>query len=204
MTTVYKRWSDNERLYAADLNNLADQAIPYFATTAARDAAIATPVAGQLCYVAAPATNPTVYVYQGGRWVSVTQYSSQGVGHLTALPLSATAADHVRHPVPYGLGSGNVWLEVYNTQFFVSGGTALSASHKWVGDLHKVDSGASPTTVATVTIDSGASSAWREFTVTVAATLARASFFTLALTWTKTGTPGNLYYYDQLLYRTTE
>lgn len=47
----YHLWAELDILTAADLNSyLATQAVPRFATTAARDSAITGPVAGQMCF----------------------------------------------------------------------------------------------------------------------------------------------------------
>lgn len=197
MTTTYKRWADNERLYAADLNNLADQAVPYFANTAGRNGAIASPVTGQLCYQADVAL---VLVYQGGRWVSANEYVTTMLHNNSLPPWAATTTGGARGPIPVSLGT-NIWLDQHHTRAFVaSGGTALSGSHKWVGVLSKADSGAGLTTLSTATIDSGSSGIWRTISTTIGALLGT-TFFEFETTWTKTGTPGTLIPLEYITYR---
>jgi hypothetical protein len=89
------------------------------------------------------------------------------------------------------------------TTFFVSGGTALGASHKWVGQLSKVPTGNTDTSVGSaVNIDSGASSVWRESSQVIDALLNNGTIhYEFGGTWTKTGTPGNLFVYTNLTYR---
>ena len=89
------------------------------------------------------------------------------------------------------------WIKVHP---MFGGGSALSASHKWVGDMHKRDSAASNTTLSTTTIDSGSSGAFRTNSQTINALLS-ATYFWLSTTWTKTGTPGNLLSQSYLTYR---
>jgi hypothetical protein len=68
--TGYKSWAAGEVLTAADLNGyLRDQSIPIFASTAARDAAITSPVEGQFAYVTA---DDAFYVYTTS-WVAYDQ-----------------------------------------------------------------------------------------------------------------------------------
>lgn len=62
----FKTWADLDILTAADLNGyLMQQVVPRFASTAARDAAITAPEAGQLCYVAGLG----YLTYSGTAWV---------------------------------------------------------------------------------------------------------------------------------------
>ena len=62
----YKTWVSGEVLTASDLNTyLMQQSVPNFATTAERDAAIASPAEGQFCYVA---DQDAFFVYNGS-WI---------------------------------------------------------------------------------------------------------------------------------------
>lgn len=142
------------------------------------------------------------FFYNGTRWLSVQLFKTDFVPNASAAigGLSATQADAYAVGVHVTPGS-DLWLEQYVTQFFVvGGGSALSASHKWVGDMHKRDSAASNTTLSTTTIDSGSSGAFRTNSQTINALLS-ATYFWLSTTWTKTGTPGNLLSQSYLTYR---
>lgn len=136
------------------------------------------------------------YRYDGTRWLSTELYSFPIPLAAAFLPISATTPALLRAPWP-AAGIYGTWLEDVVTSFFVAGGTALSASHKWVGTL--VDGG-SGTLIATVNIDAGALSTWRNIVTAVNGTIGSASFET-DMTWTKTGTPGNLYVVVALHYR---
>jgi hypothetical protein len=115
--------------------------------------------------------------------------------------IGATQASIVVAPAPVTPGS-DIWLENIYTDFFVNGGTALGASHKWVVVLSKRPTGNTDTTVATVNIDSGSSSVWRALTVAIGALLSSGTaYFALAQTYTKTGTPGNLFTQAYVTYR---
>lgn len=130
--------------------------------------------------------------WDGSRWVSdqLFNYDITG-GQEIVLPLSATGGT-TRMGTSWGVGT-DVWLENAITTFFVSGGTALGASHKWVGIIRKVDTANSFTTLITVNIDSGASDTQRIDTQAIGALLGTAAAFpALSPTWTKTGTPGTL------------
>jgi hypothetical protein len=60
-----KVWNDPDILYSADINTyLMGQAIPRFASTAARDAAITAPVEGMFAYI----TGTGLTRYTGSAW----------------------------------------------------------------------------------------------------------------------------------------
>lgn len=62
----YKTWAVGEELLAADMNAyIQQQVVATFATAAARDAAIPTPVTGQTCYLADALGH---FVYDGTAW----------------------------------------------------------------------------------------------------------------------------------------
>lgn len=139
------------------------------------------------------------FFWDGTRWVTTQLYrADDGIG-LTAgatIPMTATTSGGHRRimlHIPFGT---DLWLEDLVTNFYVSGGTALSASHKWV-----ISSTLNPgaTGIADQSISSGASSEWR--TMTTAYDTAVGAYYEIDLLYTKTGTPGNLYSYTTAYYR---
>lgn len=140
------------------------------------------------------------FEYDGTRWVCVCPHDAPFVmTTTTTLPVTATASDrwHAYLPVARGL---DLLVESYDCSFLVvTGGSALSASHSWVGTIVSEPAG---TTLATLTIDSGASSAWRSVVDTGDDSVdITGSQIVLSLTWTKTGTPGNLTFSAGVSYR---
>ena len=138
------------------------------------------------------------YFYDGTRWLSTTKYTDAMPYALGALPYSATSAGAERISPPYA-GTYDLWLEEFQLGFFVLGGTALGASHKWVSTLNKVTTTVS-TTIATVNIDSGASGAWRTSVAAIGALLGT-THLAFQVDHTKTGTPGTLYTLPRIIYR---
>jgi hypothetical protein len=64
----YKVWAVGEEVLAADFNDyLQEQVVPIFASTAARDAAIVAPFAGQHCFV----TGLGMQEHSGSAWQSI-------------------------------------------------------------------------------------------------------------------------------------
>jgi len=115
----------------------------------------------------------------------------------TAIPISVSTSARVG--IFSGMGpfaSSNINLLNLNTAFHVAGGTALSASHKWVGTI--VGAGAGGST-SVISIDSGASSVWRSRTDVLSVTAG--SGLTGQIDWVKTGSPGTLYAITTLNYR---
>lgn len=139
------------------------------------------------------------YYYNGTRWLSVQLFSDTipEVSNI-AFPYAATVAGAERIVAPYA-GTYDLWLVELQTAFFVAAGTALDASNKWVSIVQKFTTTVA-TTVATVTIDSGAVDTWRT-NVTAIGALLGVTHFTFATTHTKTGTPGNLYILPRIIYR---
>jgi len=126
-----------------------------------------------------------VFVYIGGAWVNSGTY---------ALNMTATSAAAQRANTVIGFGT-DIWLlDAITTNIVNSGGTALGASHNWVGTLNKVDTTNAATSIATLTINSGLSApTWHTVTTAINALLGTsATFPTLRLDWAKTGTPGDL------------
>ena len=71
MGSGFKTFTAASVLTAADLNNFCQsQSVMYFATTAARDAAITSPVAGMVAFIDSGDANEGLYVYHGatGGW----------------------------------------------------------------------------------------------------------------------------------------
>jgi hypothetical protein len=113
-------------------------------------------------------------------------------------PFSATtSAGAHRIAIPHMNGT-DIQLVDFISTFYISGGTALSGSHKWVVSATKNPSGTSLGTIANIA--SGSSSAWRETTVTLNALLGTTDF-QIDLVHTKTGTPGSLYITTTVTYR---
>lgn len=140
------------------------------------------------------------YYYNGTRWLS-TQVFNEVLPQFGSpvAPYTATIVSPERLGAPWQ-GVYDLWLGDFQFVFHVVGGTALSASHKWVSVIGKRDSAGTSTTVATVIIDSGSLSVWRSSTVAIGALLGT-THFTFDITHTKTGTPGNLYSLPRLVYR---
>jgi hypothetical protein len=149
-----------------------------------------------------PATNDRYYrtdnslefVYDGTRWVCTCAHYLPMPPADAILPLAATANSH-----RVGIPQAGTSLRLYNLDcaFFVSGGTALGPSHKWVLTLKNAVSGA---TITTINIDSGASNAWRFSGAAINANLALTEF-ELEINAAKTGTPGSLYLTPMIVYR---
>jgi hypothetical protein len=116
--------------------------------------------------------------------------------------ISATTSGTGRAHVPAILGASDIWLVGHKSAVFInSGGTALSASHKWVGTLVGLDAAGSSTgTVSTISYDSGSSNVFREQYNAIAAVKA-AGTIAYQMDWTKTGTPGNFAQGDVLYTR---
>jgi hypothetical protein len=134
--------------------------------------------------------------YDGTRWVTTQLYIMEVPPADALIPISATSG-LFRAAVPMA-GSKDIWMIDAWCSFFVNGGTALSASHKWVG-VFSDRPGA--TAHATFTIDSGASSTYRTTGAVVIGALVGTSDFMFDCSWTKTGTPGTLFAAMQLRYR---
>ena len=140
------------------------------------------------------------FYYNGTRWLCTCphEWSIGTVGGTQALTASGTIQ---REALPSLQGGSDIWIIAESTRFFVIGGTALGASHKWVG-VYTLSANGSSTTPWTVNIDSGASNAWRTETTSVAALMNNGTtYLATTLTWTKTGTPGDLLALPTITYR---
>lgn len=143
--------------------------------------------------------------YNSGSGMRSTVAREMPFPFTTDVPISASATLH-RMNMPGALGGSDIYLAGVITAYHVaSGGTALSASHKWVGEVFKSNS-AGNSSLGTITIDSGASGQWLQGTfLSIGAAAATGSgYVALQIAWTKTGTPGNLYANCSLVYRTIE
>jgi len=151
-----------------------------------------------------------LFFYDGTRWLTTQAFAAPNVGTLftnsTQLgdlrsSISATSSTLLRMMAPYNMGASDIWLVAYRVVFQVTAGTALSGSHKWVGTLQGFDAATSVTgTAATVNIDSGSSSVFRELNTAIGAARVSGTLW-YGMTWTKTGTPGALQTGEQLIYR---
>lgn len=145
------------------------------------------------------------YYYDGTRWVTTQLFTHNPTGPGAVLALSATG-NVGRVNTDVGTGT-DLWLVNCVTKFFVaSGGTALGASHKWVGTVVKLDtSNNSGGTLDTINVDSGSSATWRTQTTAIAALLGTtATYPAISFAWTKTGTPGNLSMVQTLTFRVVQ
>jgi hypothetical protein len=145
------------------------------------------------------------YYYDGTRWLSDVIYQMP-VGAGDAVGAISASGNLSRAPVPPLSSNADVWLEQAVCHFYVGGGgTALGASHKWVGVLEKLEdggAGSSGTAIATFNVDSGASDAFRQTSVNINALMNNGTTHVgLAVDWTKTGTPGTLRAFVVLTYR---
>lgn len=126
-------------------------------------------------------------VFDGTRWRG--EVRDLPIGAFRDLPLNATTtAWYVAIP---GGGAHNVYAISVAFSFFInSGGSALSGSHKWDLELTRQGSG---TSLATYSINSGSSAAWRTSGAVSIGALLGTTDFLLQVRATKTGTPGDLH-----------
>jgi hypothetical protein len=142
------------------------------------------------------------FYYDGTRWLSTQLFTKEMRWTHTSLSTAATIVDLLRAGAPGLQGGTDIWMESLHQKFSIaSGGSALGAAHKWVGDFHKYDATPTATTLVTMTIDSGASGTIRTSETAINALLGTGVWF--STTWTKTGTPGSLQSYEELTYRIT-
>ena len=141
------------------------------------------------------------FFYDGTRWLCSCLHQLPVPNEVTNI--SANDSDIARTSFPALAGAANIWWEDMFVGFNVVGGTALSASHKWTINVSgNPTDGGSSNAIVTHVIDSGASSAWRQATVTLNVLGNDTDIMTFVVfALTKTGTPGNLFYYPTLTYR---
>jgi len=144
-----------------------------------------------------------LFFFDGTRWLSTTIFSH--AFPTDANNLAATTGDIARIPPPPLRGCSDIYFIDVDATVYVSGGTALSASHKWLAEVRggAVAGSGTTTGITTKTIDSGAVSTWRRDAAQSVAEANRllAGRTYLYLSATKTGTPGNLYFYPTISYR---
>lgn len=164
-------------------------------------------VSGGSSFPSTPATNRRFfrndrgieYFYNGTRWLSTKLFLDTCLPVLGAQPYAVTSQSAERLSAPYA-GTFDLWLIEAQFLFFILNGTALSGAHKWVSVLSKQVAAGTQTTLATVTIDSGAINSWRTSVQAINALLGVTNL-TFEITHTKTGTPGNLYTLSRIVYR---
>lgn len=139
-------------------------------------------------------TYDMLFFFDGTNWLS-TNRGQIDFRADAALPFSVTLPERGVYPVWEG---SDIYLLSAQAWFLVSGGTALSGSHKWVGTLTKQTAG---TLLATFNIDSGASDSRRQTARVDINALVGSSNNSFDITWTKTGTPGGLYVGTTLSFR---
>ena len=136
--------------------------------------------------------------YDGTRWLSVDQFITKSSAEANTstwyVDLAATTTSVLRAPFAAQAGTDIYVEKCMFTGFVNSGGTALGASHKWNALFNKVAVDNTATSLGNVDIASGSSSAWRQWIVTVNAVLSGtyATYPTIRLDMTKTGTPGSV------------
>lgn len=136
------------------------------------------------------------FSFSGARWVSDLLSADVDMG--TLQPFSASSSSqYAAFPDWYGT---NIYLDSVRVTFFVaSGGSALSASHKWEV-FGQVLPGGGIIGVDFAVIDSGASGVWRKASVTTINNLLGGESL-IRVGVTKTGTPGDLTMKAVIAYR---
>jgi len=120
----YKNWAANDILAAADVNGyLADQAVMYFASAAARAAAVTTPTAGMVSY---RNDGQVLEFYNGSAWIGLssatTINASNVINTLSASTATAyTVAEADQGTVLRFTAAGTVTATVGTATAFTSG-----------------------------------------------------------------------------------
>jgi hypothetical protein len=135
------------------------------------------------------------FFYDGTRWLSTALHSAVvhpwSAGSTWTIYLTATQGSVARWLLP-DVGC-DIYVETVHLVAYVqSGSSALSASHKWTYDVDKIDTSNSTTSLGSVDLDSGSNTTWIPKTITIDEAIDPASYPTLRLNITKTGTPGAL------------
>lgn len=146
------------------------------------------------------------FYYDGTRWVSTTLHhltnSFHNIAAGTVYAPPTGTLNTARMPAPALAGGSDIWLVGLQTHFLCAGGSALSASHKWVGTFYKRPTGNTNTGVITITIDSGSSDVWRQNLQSIGALLNSGTVhYAVGCLWTVTGTPGAIEATFDLTYR---
>jgi hypothetical protein len=144
-----------------------------------------------------------LFFYNGTRWLSAEIFSTDLGAIKDGAPYAASQTFACVQAASLHGGSDLFVLRIDAGFAVNSGGTALSASHKWVLDILATRDGTTTNdTVGSISIDSGASGVWRTLAATVNALLNNGTtHVVLRLDLTKTGTPGTLLPSARVLYR---
>lgn len=146
--------------------------------------------------------------YNGTRWLVAGEPLRVRVSPFTdaaARIISASVNGYEKAGVPYLDGCSDILVESVTVAYYISsGGTALSASHKWTFATKASRNATNNTldTIATNVIDSGASAQNLRITATVNALLDNGtahSWFQVDVG--KTGTPGNIQAFTEIICR---
>jgi hypothetical protein len=132
------------------------------------------------------------FYWTGGSWVTTQVFIQQGTPADAAMPVALTTAGG-RIAFVLATGMSDIWIETLSLWFYVAGGTALSASHKWVGSTSKNGSSGSAA-LPGYNVDSGVSGTHRRITNAVNQALGAGYNVEVDVNMTKTGTPGSLYF----------
>jgi len=159
MGSGFKTFTAAEVLTAADLNNYCQtQSIMYFATTAARDAAITSPVDGMVAYIGSNDSSEGLYSYNGTSWrkgpgwnapwgyINYTEVTSNVTNGNNANILTSTISVvnnrryHLSAQIPgYFSTVANNAAAVYITV----GGTGIAEMRVWTSRSNNADIGGS-------------------------------------------------------------
>jgi hypothetical protein len=142
------------------------------------------------------------FFYNGTRWLSTQLFNVPLAGSKDAA--ASAGASNILWVAQGMHGGSDLWIEdVHFVWRVLSGGTALSSSHKWAITVDKaVSSSTTLTNVATRTIDSlGGGSYDYQYLTTVAVDALYGSSIGWRIGLTKTGTPGALYWGTSVTYR---
>lgn len=144
------------------------------------------------------------FYWDGTRWLSTQLFTLEmrwiGTGASQAISSGVTAATN--GIVPGLQGGSDIWIVGHHLRTFINAGTALDGSNKWVMTTNTLDVNDSATLIDTINLNSGASSIWRSSDVSIGALLNNGTVkYRFYTTYTKTGTPGNLNFLEQISYR---
>lgn len=137
------------------------------------------------------------YYFDGTRWLSLQLFE----WHHSQQGLSATNTNLARYAT---WGGQDMWLyKAYLSCAVLSGGTNLSASHKWSVQWSKTNQTSTTSDIAQVTVDSqpGSYNDWFTLTPVSVGALVGTTMDMIQLSATKTGTPGNINIMARLTYR---
>jgi len=158
MGSGFKTFTAASVLTAADLNNFCQsQSVMYFATTAARDTAITSPVEGMTCFLDTGDRTEGLYTYTAGAWrearipvpgFSATNTAAQTItaNTLTVVTLGTETYDHgnvfASNTFTVPTGYAGKWLLTGNVAFT----TVTTGANKAVFITRQASGGGAPTT----------------------------------------------------------